>query len=95
MRHNRNRPMKLLRTLRGDGSLSTPTGELPVSYEISCFSQGDAIIADGALSGDLSGLEDAAEGLKLRLADGRQVVIALADADETGAEIQIPDASSL
>ena len=87
--------MKLLRTLRGDGTLSTPSGELPVAYEISCFSQGDDVIADGALNGDLSGLEESADGLRLRLADGRQVTIILADIDETGAELQIQDASGL
>jgi hypothetical protein len=85
-------PMKLLRTLRGDGVLNTEGGEATVSYQIDVFEQRNRLrSASGTLSGDLPAFDEDAENVTgtLRLEGGVEVAVTLDSLELDGADVRV------
>lgn len=82
--------LTLLETLRGEGLLIGNGADIPVAYEVSMFLQADQRWGDGSLTGPLGRLvgDEPPEGLKLRLADGREMSLVLGEVDDEGATIE-------
>jgi hypothetical protein len=81
--------LKLIGSLRGAGALVWSGGAIPAAYEIDLFANGDQRSASGNLEGDfakLAVLDPAPEGLLLRLQDGREVAIDIAEIEPDFAE---------
>jgi len=91
MPQKRGGPLRLVRSLRDNGTLIWgDRGERPVAYAIDLYSQGDMLSGDGDVRGDLTSLVDrAAPNLRLRLADGATVSVALSNVEPDGATIEL------
>jgi hypothetical protein len=78
--------MKLIGSLRGEGALLSSAGETPVTYQLDVFEGGQGRSGSGTVDGDMPAFaEDADMNAKLRMADGRTILVSLQAADEQGA----------
>jgi hypothetical protein len=78
--------MKLVGSLRGEGALLSSAGETPVSYQLDVFQGGQGRSGSGTLDGVMPAFpEEADMNAKLRMADGRTILISLQAVDEQGA----------
>jgi len=86
-------PLRLLRSLRDEGALLwDKRGERAVAYAIDLYTQGDQLSGDGDVRGDLTALVGRAPSdVRLRLADGAVVSVALTDVGPGGATIELLD----
>ncbi len=81
--------LKLIGSLRGAGALVWSGGAVPAAYEIDLFANGEQRSASGNLEGDfasLAAIDPQPEGLSLRLQDGREVPIDIAELEPDFAE---------
>jgi hypothetical protein len=79
MYRGRGGPLRLLRSLRGDGTLMWGRRTArPVSYSLDLYGQGTMLSGDGEVAGDLADLVGRAPvGVRLRLASGQEAPIVL------------------
>ena len=77
--------MKLLGSLRGQGSLSWDDESAPVRYQLDVYEGRDRRTGSGALDGELKRLEGREGTVRLRLEDGFELDIALLQIDIDGA----------
>jgi hypothetical protein len=91
MRGNLGGPLRLLHTLRGDGTLLWGTnGRRPVAYAIDVYGQGQMRTASGDVRGDLANLVSRSPAnVRLRFADGVEVRAALNDIESDTATIEL------
>lgn len=91
--------LKLVGSLRGSGALVWSGGDVPAAYEIDLFANGDQRSASGNIEGDfarIAAIEPQPEGLRLRLQDGREVPIDVAELEpdfaefDTTADLTVP-----
>jgi hypothetical protein len=89
--------LKLLGSLRGAGALVWSGGVIPAAYELDVFAGGETRSASGNLEGDLSALPTQApdapdatllSGVRLRLADGRELAVDLVSLEADFAEFE-------
>ncbi|HEX7761186.1 MAG TPA: hypothetical protein VF459_16890 [Caulobacteraceae bacterium] len=83
--------LKLIGSLRGAGSLIWSGGATPAAYEIDLFANGDQRSASGNLEGAFAVLaagDPASEDLLLKLQDGREVAIQVAEFEPDFAEFE-------
>jgi hypothetical protein len=98
MNRPRGGPLRLLKSLRGDGALLWGRRSTrDVAYAIDLYGQGPMLSGDGEVRGDLSDLVGRAPAnLRLRLANGRETEIALCGIEPDSASIDLvkpsPDA---
>ncbi|MDP1737762.1 MAG: hypothetical protein Q8L23_10000 [Caulobacter sp.] len=88
------RPLKHLKSMRGDGTLQAAGLESPVGYQLDLYSDGDRTIGTGSLDGDFVGRAEALEGCEARLVleDGAQMAVTLENVEDDGAEFEIQSA---
>ena len=86
-----NRPLKLLKTLRGDGTLLADGRTFTVGYQLDLYADGERSVASGSLDGDFSGLAEALEGGEAVLTqeDGDETPETLETVEDDGAEFQV------
>lgn len=91
MAYKRGGPLRLVRSLRDEGALLwDKRGERAVAYAIDLYSQGELLSGDGDVRGDLTGLVGRAPAnVRLRLADGTVVSVALTDIEADSAAIEL------
>ena len=91
MRGNLGGPLRLLHTLRGDGTLLWgANGRRPVAYAIDVYGQGQMRTASGDVRGDLANLVSRSPAnVRLRFADGVEVRAALNDIGTDTATIEL------
>lgn len=78
--------MKLVGSLRGQGLLTSSAGETAVSYQLDVFQGGQGRSGSGTLDGPMPAFaEDADMEARLRMADGRTILVSLQAVDEDGA----------
>jgi hypothetical protein len=78
--------MKLMGSLRGEGALLSSAGETPVSYQLDVFQGGQGRTGSGTLDGPMPTFEEEANmDAKLRMSDGRTILVSLQAVDEEGA----------
>jgi len=98
MNRTRGGPLRLLKSLRGDGTLMWGRRSArDVAYAIDLYGQGPLLSGDGEVRGDLSDLVDRAPAnVRLRLASGRETEIALCgiEADSASIDLVKPDAAA-
>jgi hypothetical protein len=94
MRGNLGGPLRLLRSMRGQGTLLWgANGSRPVAYAIDVYGQGQMRTASGDVRGDLAALVSRLPAnVRLRLEDGTEAPAALNDieADTATVELQGP-----
>lgn len=85
------RSLKLLKTLRGDGTLLAASRTIAVGYQMDLYADGDRSVASGSLDGDFAGLVDDLEGGEAVLTqeDGVQTPVTLENVEDDGAEFQV------
>ena len=85
------RSLKLLKTLRGDGSLLAAARVIAVGYQMDLYADGDRQVASGSLDGDFAGLAEALEGgdAVLTREDGVETQVTLENVEDDGAEFQV------
>lgn len=85
------RSLKLLRTLRGDGTLMAAGRSFAVGYQMDLYADGDRTVASGSLDGDFTGLADDLEGGEAVLTqeDGAETAVTLETVEDDGAEFQV------
>ena len=83
--------LRLVRSLRGEGALLWgKAGACPVNYAIDLYSQGDHHSGGGDVRGDLAFLVGRSPtDVRLRLAGGLEVSVALTDIEADGATIEL------
>ena len=83
--------LRLVRSLRDQGTLLWGVrGERPVTYAVDLYSQGEMLTGNGDVCGDLTTLVDRAPAdVRLRLADGSVVSVALTDVEPNSANIEV------
>ena len=91
MNRSRGGPLRLLKSLRGDGTLMWGrSATRNVAYAIDLYGQGPMLSGDGEVRGDLADLVDRVPAnLRLRLASGREVPIALAGIEADSASLDL------
>jgi hypothetical protein len=91
MRGNLGGPLRLLHSLRGEGTLLWGTnGKRPVAYAIDVYGQGQMRSASGDVRGDLANLVSRSPAnVRLRFADGAEVPVALTDVQADAATIEL------
>jgi hypothetical protein len=91
MSNRRGGHLRLVRSLRNEGTLLWgKRGERPVTYAIDLYSQGEMLSGNGDVRGDLAILVGRAPAdFRLRLADGTEVSVTLADVEPDSATIEI------
>lgn len=91
---SRGGPLKLIGTLRGDGSFLAAARRIPVSYQIELYRRGGMILASGEVNGEILPRMASALKASLRLEGGETVNLTLRevaadmaafDLDEAGA----------
>jgi hypothetical protein len=94
MRGNLGGPLRLLRSMRGQGTLLWgANGSRAVTYAIDVYGQGQMRTASGDVRGDLAALVSRSPAnVRLRFEDGTEVPAALNDieADTATVELQGP-----
>jgi hypothetical protein len=99
MNRARGGPLKLLKSLRGNGTLMWGRqATRPVSYSIDLYGQGHMLSGDGDVRGDLIDLVGRVpSNARLRLANGQEAPVALRGIEADAASIELLDlaASSL
>ena len=85
------RSLKLLKTLRGDGSLLAAGRTIAVGYQMDLYADGDRQVASGSLDGDFAGLVEDLEGGEAVLTqeDGVDTPVTLENVEDDGAEFQV------
>ncbi len=88
------RPLKHLKSVRGDGTLLADAVTTAVGYQFDLYADGDRTIGTGSLDGDFTGRGEALEGAegRLTLEDGEPVAVTLENVEDDGAEFEIQDA---
>ena len=98
MNRSRGGPLRLLKSLRGDGTLMWGrNASRPVAYSLDLYGQGPLLSGDGEVRGDLTDLVGRAPAnLRLRLANGRETPIGLCGIEPDSASVDLvkPDASA-
>ena len=96
MRPSVSGPLRLAATLRGKGVLLWgKQGQAPVSYAVDVYRQGPSQVANGDVRGDLARLAGRAPtDARLRLANGEEVRVSLADIDVDMASIEVEELTS-
>jgi hypothetical protein len=91
MNRGRTGPLRLLKTLRGDGTLVWGRRSTrAVSYSVDLYGQGRWLSGDGDVRGELSELVGRALlNVRLRLADGLEAPISIRDIDAESASIEL------
>src|SRR5690242_15805714 len=91
MAYKRGGPLRLIRSLRDAGALLwDKRGERPVAYAIDVYSQGERQSGDGDVRGDLASLVGRVPtNVRLRLADGVVVAVALTDIESDSATVEL------
>jgi hypothetical protein len=91
MRGNLGGPLRLLHTLRGDGTLLWgANGQRPVAYAIDVYGQGQMRTASGDVRGDLAALVSRSPAnVRLRFADGFEAPVALSEIEVDTATIEL------
>jgi hypothetical protein len=91
MRGNLGGPLRLLHSLRGEGTLLWGTnGKRPVSYAIDVYGQGQMRSASGDVRGDLANLVSRSPAnVRLRFADGVEAPVALTDVQPDVATVEL------
>ena len=88
-------PMRLTRTLRGDGvMLVGRKREVPVAYAIDIFDEGERRTATGWIDGAFAAFAKL-KAARLRLADGVEIGVSLDVQDADSAFVEIEDPLSL
>lgn len=87
-------PMRLTRTLRGEGMLLTRQNEVPVAYAIDIFDEGPRCVATGWIDGACAKFARL-KAARLRLDDGAEIGISLEVQDAHSASVEISDPLSL
>ncbi len=99
MNNGRAGPLRLLKTLRGDGALLWGRRSVrSVGYCVDLYGQGRWLSGDGDVRGDLTDLVGRALlNVRLRLSDGQEALIAIRDIEPNSASIELlsPVPSSL
>jgi hypothetical protein len=90
---SRGGPLRLVKSLRGDGTLMWGRqANRPVSYSIDVYAQGTLMSGDGDVRGELVDLVGKTPvNLRLRLADGEEVRIMFRDISADVASIELLD----
>ena len=93
MKRGRAGPLRLLKSLRGDGTLIWGRRSArPVSYCIDLYGQGSWFTGDGDVRGDFADLVGRSPAdVRLRLSDGREAAVALGDIAADVASIELVD----
>jgi hypothetical protein len=91
MNRARGGPLRLLKSLRGDGTLMWGRRSArPVVYSIDLYGQGSMMSGDGDVQGDLSELVGRSpSNVRLRLSDGQEAAIALRGIEADSASIEL------
>ena len=91
MNRARGGPLRLLKSLRGDGTLLWGRrGSRAVAYSIDLYGQGPLISGDGEVQGDLAELVGRAPpDVRLRLASGHEAPIVLRDIEPDSAALEL------
>ena len=91
MPYKRGGHMRLVQSLRDQGTLLWGVrGERSVAYALDLYSQGEMITGNGDVRGDLATLVGRAPtDVRLRLADGVEVSVALTDVEPDNANIEV------
>ena len=91
MNRGRAGPLRLLRSLRGDGALVWGRrSSVAVSYCVDVYGQGRWLSGDGDIRGDLTELVGRTPvNARLRLADGHEASIAIRDIGADSASIEL------
>lgn len=97
MRANQSGPLRLVGSLRGEGTLLWgSSGARPVTYSIDVYSQGQMRTGNGEVSGGLSNLVGRSPAnVRLRLADGAEVGVALSEIEADRAMIELNGSPAL
>lgn len=86
-------PLKFLGALRGEGILSWAGGKGAVTYQIDVFAAGEQRRASGNLEGELPASTEEG-GLRLKLADGREVDVEAVSQDDDELSFEVDSASA-
>jgi hypothetical protein len=91
MNRGRGGPLRLLKSLRGDGTLMWGRrATRPVTYSIDLYGQGQLLSGDGDVTGDLTDLVGRAPAnARLRIASGQEAPIAFRDIEADSASIEL------
>jgi hypothetical protein len=91
MNRGRGGPLRLLRSLRGDGTLMWGRGATrAVAYSIDLYGQGQYLSGDGEVVGDLADLVGRApSNPRLRLASGEEAALIFRGIAADGASIEL------
>jgi len=91
MHTKRGGPLRLLKSMRGDGTLMWGRqAARAVSYCIDLYGQGGFLSGDGDVRGDLSDLVGKApSNTRLRLASGEEAPVTLGDIEADSASIEL------
>ena len=91
MNRSRGGPLRLLKSLRGDGTLLWGRNSTrDVAYAIDLYGQGPMLSGDGEVRGDLANLVGRTPpNLRLRLASGRETAIALCGTEPESASVDL------
>jgi hypothetical protein len=91
MNRSRGGPLRLLKSIRGDGTLMWGRrATRDVAYSIDLYGQGPLLSGDGDVRGDLSDLVGRAPAnVRLRLASGQETEIVLCGIEADSASIDL------
>jgi hypothetical protein len=91
MNRGRTGPLRLLKSLRGEGTLLWGRQSArAVSYSVDLYGQGRWLSGDGDVRGELADLAGRVLlNLRLRLADGREALVAIRDVQPDSASIEL------
>ena len=95
MNHGRGGPLKLIGTLRGDGSLLAAARRVAVTYQIELYRRGTMALASGEVSGDMSSRMAQANTGTLRLETGETVNVTLREVAADMAAFDLDEAGAL
>lgn len=93
MKRGRAGPLRLLKSLRGDGTLMFGRRSTrPVTYCVDLYGQGAWLTGDGDVRGEFADLIGRAPAdVRLRFSDGQEAAIALRDIETGVASIELLD----
>ena len=91
--HKRGGPLKLISTLRGDGSFLAGGRRIPVTYQVDLYRRGGGELASGEVAGQMTGRVAQARTGSLTLEDGQTVNLILREvaADMAAFDLQEAD----
>jgi hypothetical protein len=91
--HKRGGPLKLIATLRGQGSFLAAARRIPVTYQVDLYRRGGGQLASGEVAGQMTGRVASAQTGSLTLEDGQTVGLILREvaADMAAFDLQEAD----